>query len=65
MSKFKACIAVSRRQLRANLRLRWVVFGKEMGYLPTADRPVSMEFDDHDRLDTTLLFIVLEKEGAR
>jgi N-acyl-L-homoserine lactone synthetase len=64
MAKIESLIATSPKQVRASLRMRWTVFGKEMGYLPAVKPPASMEFDRFDGLATTKHFLVVAKKGG-
>jgi putative hemolysin len=64
VDKILVLLATSPRELRAHLRVRWTIFGKEEGYLPHERRPVSMEFDPFDRLGSTRHFIALARRGG-
>ncbi|WP_437723070.1 hypothetical protein [Sorangium sp. So ce861] len=65
MKEVIASLAARPIDIRAHLRVRWSVFGKEEGYLPSLEAPVSMEFDGFDGLSTTRHFIVAIREEER
>ncbi|WP_437504294.1 hypothetical protein [Sorangium sp. So ce1099] len=66
MKEVIASLAARSKDVRAHLRIRWSVFGKEEGYLSSIEPPVSMEFDGFDGLSTTRHFIVsIRKEDRR
>lgn len=54
-------VAEARREIDDALRLRWAVFGEELGLLPA--RPAQREVDDFDLLETTI-HVVAYAEGA-
>ncbi|WP_437982328.1 hypothetical protein [Sorangium sp. So ce117] len=62
MKEVIALLATRPDDVRAHLRVRWSVFGKEEGYLSSREPPVSMEFDRFDGLETTRHFIVVIRE---
>jgi hypothetical protein len=65
MAHFKIMLARSPAEIRAHLRKRWLIFGREEGYLPKLAPPVAMEFDAFDRYATARHFIiVLDEEGG-
>jgi hypothetical protein len=65
MAKFKIVLAQSPTEIRAHLRKRWLIFGKEEGYLPRLSPPVAMEFDAFDRYSSARHFtILLDEEGG-
>jgi predicted GNAT family N-acyltransferase len=45
-------VAETRREIDGALRLRWAVFGEELGLL--GERPAQREVDDYDLLETTI-----------
>ncbi|XXY54282.1 hypothetical protein WME91_24430 [Sorangium sp. So ce269] len=62
MKEVIVSLATRPNDVRAHLRVRWSVFGKEEGYLSSIKPPVSMEFDGFDGLATTRHFVVTIRE---
>ncbi len=56
MTSIHCCIIQSKQQLDDALKLRFQVFGEELGLLPDST-PIPREFDALDTLDTTLHFL--------
>lgn len=58
MTTLSCRVATTQRQLDDALRLRWAVFGKEMGLLSSKATPTLREVNGFDTLETTVHLIV-------
>jgi hypothetical protein len=58
MTSLYCCVATTQRQLDDALRVRWAVFGEELGLLAGAASPTRREVSCFDTLETTVHLIV-------